>query len=128
MSITAQLRQAISVGGLEVDKLIALTQGNAVILDEAIADSTTDGEVACDIDISQMEACIIMADGGDMTLETNNGGTPDDTINLEDGKPFLWYDKYLAAHFSADITALFMTNSSGSSSTLKAIFIVDPTV
>jgi hypothetical protein len=128
MALSAQLRHVLSVAGLDVDKVISYSQGQALLISESIADSTTDGLVACTVDISQLKACIIVAEGGAMTLETNNGAVPDDTISLLDGVPFVWSNDYLAAHFSADITGLYMTNSSGSASVLTAVFIVDPTI
>lgn len=128
MSLAATLRHVLAVGGIEVDKVISYSQGQALLIDESIADSTTDGLVACTVDISQLKACIIVAVGGDMTLETNNGAAPTDTINLLDGVPFVWSSDYLADHFTGDITALYMTNSSGGASVLVAVFIVDPTV
>lgn len=128
MSFVSTLRHVLAEGGAEVDKTITNTQGQLLKISESIADSTTDGLVACTVDVSQLKACMIVADGGDMTLETNNGAAPTDTISLLNGVPFVWSSDYLAAHFSGDITALYMTNASGSASVLTAWFVVDPTV
>ena len=87
--------------------------------------------MACVIDVSQLVAYTIMAVGGDMTLETNSGGAADDTIVLTDGVPVQWDNAdttFNPVPFTADITALYMTNASGGASVLKAIFIIDPTV
>lgn len=126
MNISATLREALSVGGISIDQNIAFDEGEVVLLDESIPDGD-DNLVALDIDISQLKAVAIYA-ASDLDLETNDGTTPDDTISLAGGKPFVWSNTYLGDHFTADITALYVSNGTGGAVDLEAIFIVDPTV
>ena len=130
MSQPSKLRHVLSVGGLELEAEIDNTEGQAVVWDEDVADSETDYEIAGVIDISQLKAIMIVAVGGDMTLETNDGAAPSDAFSLLDGVPRVWSVDYLALAgiFTVDITAWFLTNASGATSTFKCIAIIDPTV
>lgn len=129
MAVPAQVSSGISVGGISVERDRAVSYGQVIQIDEDIADSTTDGEVACVVDISQLKAVIIEFDQ-DVILETNDGSAPDDTFSLLANVPLFWTDDYIAVAgiFTADITALFVTNASGSTATFRATFIIDPTV
>lgn len=128
MNISAQLLQKLGVAGAQIERVITITQGQVILINESIADSVTDQLVALALDISQLVAFAIVATGGDMTMETNNGTTPDDTLNLLDGKPVSWWNQYLADHFTADIDGVYMTNSSGGASLLEGVFVFDPTL
>ena len=127
MTIAAKLTQSLSVEGHIVEGELDYTEGHALFWDEDIGVSETDKLVAATIDISQLKAIELLAEGGDMTLETNDGAAPDDTIPLVDGVPFVWSSQYLAAHFTADITAFYLTTG-GDGGTLKGKAVVDPTI
>lgn len=127
MNISATLREALSVGGISIDEVIQFSEGEAVLLDEAIPATTDDHEVALTIDISQLKVAVLYAESA-LKVEFNDGDAPDDTIDLVAGKPFVWSNTYLSDHFTADITAAFATNTGDSAVDLQGIFIVDPTV
>lgn len=96
-------------------------------LEESVADSVTDGLVAFTLDISACKFLLITSDQ-DVILETNDGGTPIDTINLLANVPFLWtVDSYYVNLIGTDITALFFTNSSGSTANIKIESLEDAT-
>lgn len=129
MTIKAQVLAEISVGGNSVGQTQTFAYGTVLQIDEAIADSTTDGQVACTVDISQLKAVIIMSDQ-DVTLKTNSDSVPDDIFTLLANVPLVWTSDYLAVAsiFSADITNFYLSNASGSTANFKAIFIIDPTI
>jgi len=84
----------------------------------AIADSETDFEVALALDVSEIKALYICSTQ-DVTLETNDGSTPDDTISLKANVPYIWHeDSYHDCLLTTDVTALFITNASGAEATL----------
>ncbi len=97
-------------------------------ISESIADSTTDGLVAYALDVSQVKNFAMWSDQI-ILVETNDGTTPADTISLSANQPYLWsaasYEPFL---FGTDITALYVTNSSGSAATLNIRCVLDPTV
>ena len=61
-----------------------------------------------------------------ITVETNNGTTPDDTFTLAAGGLVFYKDgDTLANTFTADVTALYVTNASGSTATVEVFAATD---
>ena len=127
MNISASFRQALAVGGIDIDNLVTITDGEVILINESIPGETTDEEVALAVDISQLKVCVLYAAGA-LKIETNDGAAPDDTIDLDGTEAFVWRDKYLGDHFTADITSnIFVTNVPATAVVLEGIIIVDPT-
>jgi len=86
----------------------------------------TDAEVAIAIDVSQVKAIEIVADGA-LTIETNSGSAPDDTLVLVANVPYQWCTDSLDSFLlTTDITTnIFVTNASGASRTLKIKGVYD---
>lgn len=96
-------------------------------LDESIPDSSTDLLVAFSLDVSAIKSIYILSDKA-MTLETNNGTTPDDTISLLAGVPYIWNtDSYDTNKLTTDITALYMTTGSVGVAQFQLEVVTDPT-
>jgi hypothetical protein len=98
-------------------------------IDEDIADSQTDFEIICAIDISAIQNIYIKSDQ-DVTLETNNGGTPDDTIDLKANVPYIFnaqLDAYFTNLLTTDVTAIYITNASGAAANLQIECLTDAT-
>jgi len=94
---------------------------------ETIADSVTDQQLTVAIDVSAVKGFLIVSEGGALTVETNNGTTPDDTLVLPAGRPYEWDTDSLDSFLlTADVTDLFLTNASGAAATLYAWAVVDP--
>ena len=94
----------------------------------SVADSTTDQLVAFTCDFSQAKFFYIYSDQ-DVTIETNDGDTPDDTFNIAAGIPFLWiYGSGITCPISTDITSLHVTNASGSTANIRIRKLEDLTV
>jgi hypothetical protein len=93
----------------------------------SVPDSSTDYEITLAIDISEIKSIVITSDQV-ITLETNSGSAADDTFAITANNPLIWnVDSPAANPFSADITALFVTNASGSAATFNVRCIVDAT-
>lgn len=104
------------------------TGGAKQSINETIADSSTDAEVAFTLDVSQCKSFFMVSDRT-VTVETNDGSTPPDTIVLTAGEPYYWCDGMQSAFkLATDVTALFVTNSSGGDATLVIEALYDPTV
>ena len=93
---------------------------------ETVADATTDGEVAISIDVSQLKA-FGMISTQDLTVKTNSSGAPQETFNLTAGE-MVFFREGDAAIFAGDVTAFFVTNSSGAAATFSVIAGIDPTI
>jgi len=94
---------------------------------EQVADAQTDVEIEVTLDFSAVKAFYLVSDQ-DVTLETNDGTTPDDTFALLAGVPYVWntdsYDTFLV---TVDVTSIFITNASGSAATLYLWALLDAT-
>jgi len=96
-------------------------------LEAVISDNSTDKVVSWTLDVSQVAMVYILSDQ-DITLETNDGSTPDDTLALKAGIPYVWYtDKYDSLIFTADVSILYVTNASGEDATLQIETLYDAT-
>ena len=129
MTCSAKIKRGWSYLGEQLDRDEDVSAGELVTIEEAIADSETDKLVALTLDVSQLKAMYLECDQ-DVTLETNDGSTPDDTISLSANVPQLWSESDGASlrPLTVDVTGLYVTNASGSTANLKGRFLVDPTV
>lgn len=129
MSFTHQHVQSVSTTDGQVSSNVSKTANAQIAIDEAIADAETDAQIDIAIDVSQLKSFYIKSDQA-VTIETNDGTSPDDTLVLVADQAYMWndtsYDTFKLA--SADITALFVTNASGSTANISIRALVDPTV
>jgi len=103
------------------------TAGAENNLSESVTDGT-DQLVAFVADVSQMKSFIVWSAGGNMTVETNNGTTPGNTLTLVDGVEQVWITGMPTAAnpLTVDVTALYITNTG--TATLNIRSLIDPTV
>jgi len=127
MSFSHTINKSVISGGATVSSSNVYSAAERVSIDESIPDSSTDLQINAAIDVDQIASIYILA-SVDMTLEVNDGTTPDDTISLVGGVPYCWdSDSYFANLLTTDVTALFLTNASGSNGTFKLECVYDPT-
>lgn len=124
---THTLREIYSNGDSTVEKIqIKTATASQSIEDEPIADSETDFAVAFTLDVTACKA-FFMVSTQDVTIETNDGATPTDTISLVANVPYMWTDaSYHAFLLTADVTGLFVTNASGATANLTVFALSDP--
>lgn len=85
--------------------------GTELSIDTSVAANTTNGLIACTIDVSELQSLVLKADK-DCTLETNSGSSPAATIALKANVPLVWSKSagYFANPFgSTDVTAFYLT-------------------
>lgn len=127
MSFSHTLSQTWSGDGRSVAADNAYAGDAQQSIDVSVPDSSTDMLVAMALDVSEIELIVILSDQ-DLTLETNNGSSPDNTINLVAGVPYIWTsDSYFTNLLTTDVTALYATNSSGSAARLQIEVVNDST-
>ena len=124
---TFKFIEGVSVAGELIIAEKEYTSGARIAIDETIA-VANNVAVSLAVDVSQIVGVYILSDQ-DLLLETNNSGTPDDTLSLKAGVPYIWNaDKPDALAFGTDITALFATNASSAAARLQIEILKDPTV
>lgn len=114
-------------GGASISQNVTLTAEAGQVIDVSVAGSTTDQRVNVAIDVSQLTHIFLLADGA-LTIQTNDGTTPDDTITLAAGKPLVWYSGCgLTCPLTVDVTDLYLTNAGGSAVALQVRIQADAT-
>lgn len=127
MSHSFQFTEKVAIGGVSSSQVNTLTAGLRIAISEPIA-IANDVLVALSVDVSQVKGVYIVCDQ-DVTLETNNSGSPTNTLALKANIPYVWYtNKYHTLVFSSDITALYVTNASAAVANLVVEILTDPTV
>ena len=118
MSFSLSLVQTLKEGSVTLDSTTSskTVQGHNKI-NETVADGETDWQVAFSIDVSSLKIFYMVSDQA-ITVETNDGSSPQETFSLAANVPVVWQEGETAI-FSGDVTDLFITNSSGSAATLK---------
>ena len=116
-------------GGTTKSDTITKSSTGRVSWEESIADSSTDAQVNCPtVDVSEM-VMVYIKSTQDVTLETNDGAAPDDTLTLKANEPYVWWtDAPFVNKLTTDITThVFITNASGAAATVTFEAIVDTT-
>lgn len=92
-----------------------------------VPDETTDMLVNIALDVDQIKAIFIKSTK-DVTLETNDGSDPDNTIALVANEPYVWHtDSYFANLLTEDVTAIYLTNASGAAAVVSIEAVYDST-
>ncbi len=127
MSYSMTLKVGAATGGISIDKEIAVSASAHMGVDEDIP-IQEDYQIAFDLDISEIAGIIIVSDQ-DITLETNDGTTPDDTLNLKADTPVMFCaDPAFGSNpFTTDTTDLYATNASAAVARLQVEVLFDST-
>lgn len=116
-----------SAGNDSIPKKITVTADSEANYELAVADESTDLTANVAIDYSAVKLLYIVSDQ-DLTIETNDGDTPDDTLTLVANKPLVWFEGCGYTNpLSADVTAVYLTNASGTDATLNIKVLQDAT-
>lgn len=95
--------------------------------DEVIPAESTDLLINFTLDVDACKSFYILSDQ-DLTIETNDGASPDNTLELKANKPYIWNtDSYDTFQLTVDVTKLYATKAAGSDATLNIRALVDPT-
>lgn len=117
MSFSLTIQRRVTNSALSFVANSTHTGDSQVVMDETVPDSTTDKEYVLGIDVSQLQVIAILA-SEDMTIKTNDSGSPQETISLTADDPVI-FETGDTALFAGDVTSIFVSNASGSSGTLK---------
>jgi hypothetical protein len=127
MAFTHTHARTFSRSGETISASATATAASEICVDEAINNGVTDGQITLNLDQSELAGVFIISDQV-VTIETNSGSAADDTFTLAANEAISWVDGDTAAcPITADVTALFITNASGSTANVKMRFLQDPT-
>ena len=120
MALTHNLTLKWTSGGNEIEHTIAKSSGAEANMEEVIPLNSTDLLVAYVLNVAKIKAIFVVATVA-MTIETNNGTTPTDTLTLVANEPFEWHDgSALPNPFPrGNITALYLTNTTSGTLVLR---------
>lgn len=126
MAFTHTIQRKVIAAGGAIQASNDYTGESQTSIDESVP-IQSDYEVAFTLDVSAIKAIFIMSDQ-DLTLETNDGGSPVDTISLLANVPYVWHTgSYFVNKLTTNITALFLTNASAAAARFQLEVVFDPT-
>lgn len=113
--------------GETISKTVVMTADGEVNVDTTVNASATDKEVDIAIDVSSLQSLYIWSDQ-DVTIQTNSGSVPADTLTIEADSPLVWYVGCgLDNPLGTDVTKLYLTNAGGAAATVKIRVLQDVT-
>lgn len=114
--------------GKAVVNAVELEDESEVNIDIAsLANGATDVEIPVAFDSSRVKAVYILSTK-DITIESNDGSSPDDTLTPKANKAISWVTGDPGTPpFSADVTKLFLSNASGAAAAVKIRILHDAT-
>lgn len=127
MAYTTTLSWGTVTPGTQYTTSKSFSNEAIVEVETTIDSGQTDKEVAFALDVSQ---CVVFEIASDyaMTVETNSGSSPGNTLALAANVPYRFCTGwYVAFKLTVDVTKLFLTNASGSTATLKIRALYDST-
>lgn len=129
-SMTARRSSTLSLGGpsRQVTKTLVVADGKRQTSTITIPDGSTDLNVDVAFALAALRGYILHSDRA-LTIETNDGTTPDDSIAMAADQERSWMqgDDEIENLFTEDVTSLKVTNASGEDAELFYEFLTDGT-
>lgn len=125
----ASIQISQTVTGSQAGLSVTRTATAAMLIDfeETIAAGAVDTDVNITLDVSELEFFILLSDQP-LTLETNSGGAPAQTIALAANVPLLFTGAAGETNpLTVDVTSFFFTNNGALPATVRFIALQDPT-
>ena len=127
MSFTHERTITYKTDSGTVSNVLTKTSESSVEMTVSIPAETTDMEVDIAIDTAAVKSLLISADGA-LTIETNDGTTPDDTLAVDENEPLTYMvDTEDTLQLTVDVTKLYVTNAGAAAVTLDIRVLVDAT-
>lgn len=117
-TITADTAVAIN-GGSPVSQRVSVTAESALPAQVTVPEGATAFHITpLAIDVSQLKMLHLLATAA-MTIETNDSGSPDDTLTLDANKPLLWYEGCgMDCPLTADVADIYVASVAGGTLTI----------
>lgn len=128
MAFTGTYRQTITIDGQSFNLVSNYTEDGLTKRDPVIADGQTDKLVDLVFTRADVSMLLFQSDQ-DVTLEFNDNAGAAGTISLAADFPWIWHtdkeDLVLTDVITADVTALYITNASGSTANVTVRVLED---
>lgn len=121
--------QNVSAGGGVIGggATVTVTGSGRASISESVPTATTNQQLVIAFPITDLKSLVIYSDYA-VTLKINSSGTPDQTISVLAGKALTWYTGgYYANPIDQAVTAMYVSNSSGSTAALEIEALYDGT-
>lgn len=127
MAFSHTITRQVNNGGETIAKTNTYSGDGRESRTIAVPDSTTDQLVNLTMDVSQIKSLYIVSNYA-VTVETNSSSAPTNTIALVADTPLIWHTgSYYTNLLTADVTAIYLTNASGSAATVNIEIVHDST-
>ncbi len=118
MSITHTFTFGHSGGSSSLSDSVAVTGELATEANIALAASTTNQQENIAFNHTNLRGVYIKSDVT-VTLKTNSSGSPDNTLTITAGVPFVWYyQSGITNPFTAAVTTTYFTNATSDAATI----------
>lgn len=116
-----------SRNGESISNVVSVTTDGEYNFDVSLTSEQADKQVLIVLDQSAL-ASICISTTVDVTIETNNSATPDDTLGVNAGEPLIWTNvSGLTCPITQDVTTVYVTNEEATAGTVKFRFLQDAT-
>lgn len=114
-------------GGAQISKTLTAQSEGEDNRDITVNNAVSNLLVDMELDISQLKSFFIVSNK-DVTLKTNDSGTPQDTIALKADKPLIYAPNIgMTNPFGGDVTSMYLSNASGATATVQIRALFDAT-
>lgn len=113
--------------GESLSEVVAVTADGEKNFDVTVNASTTDRQVDIAFEYADVKSLYLHSDVN-LTLETNSGSSPTQTITLTADVPIIWYaNGGYACPFTSNVTKFYFTNATATAATVKFRLLEDLT-
>lgn len=122
MSFSHNITQTFSrAGEIPLGSTVTVTGSAEATISVALGESATDTLQAISLDVSEMQSLFLLSTV-DCTVEANKPDGPAFTISLVANRPLVWTSGNGTNPFSADVTALYTTNTDAGQFDLRVLY------
>lgn len=128
MAFTHTLTEVWAQGNNSISKQVSKSADGETNRDITVPDSSSNMLVNFTLDVSELKALYIVCDKA-ILIETNNSGSPVETITLVANEPLIWHTglEHANPFGSTDVTALYLTTGAVGEATLQIRALHDST-
>jgi len=111
---TISMSQRSDVGAAPLTGQATEVGNGEISINETLPSGSADVEFDRAFTAANIQAYILIADQA-VLIKTNDATTPDDTIQMQPGRPVVWgkASGYYSCLFTKDVTKLFLTSPQG---------------
>jgi len=121
MALSHQVQFSISDGALRINAAATVNPTASSSVDETVATGATNELITVAVESTALKMFVLSSDQ-DVTIKTNSSGSPQETFTMKANKPLVWMDgSPSASPIAGDVTALYVTNASGSTANIKML-------